>query len=257
MSKQPVHRFYRHFREVPLSLRALFTGTLLVVGMGYLFALVYVYYSHAGLDGEPAVSVQDIAIAYGGSGEASVLESALRSSMSDMADEAAMRELLEWLHGGGDRETYETTVRPIIESNCIACHDGSDPHLSNLDGFDNIRKVTATDTGADVFTLVRVSHIHLFGLTFIFFVVGFIFSHAYMRPVWLKCTIILTPFLCVLADVSSWYLTKLSSGFAWVVLVAGGLMAFSFAVMWFVSIYQMWFAKMPEDLVNRATSDHG
>ena len=48
-------------------------------------------------------------------------------------------------------------------------------------------------TGANVFTLVRVSHIHLFGVTFIFFIVGLIFSHAYVRPVWLKCTVVALP----------------------------------------------------------------
>jgi len=32
--------------------------------------------------------------------------------------------------------------------------------------------VTEQDTGTDIFTLVRVSHIHLFGLTFIFYLVG-------------------------------------------------------------------------------------
>jgi hypothetical protein len=48
------------------------------------------------------------------------------------------------------------------------------------------------------------------------------------------------------ADVSSWYFTKLYSGFAWVVLIAGGLMGLSFAIMWITSMYQMWFYTPPE-----------
>ena len=95
-------------------------------------------------------------------------------------------------------------------------------------------------------TLVRVSHIHLFGMTFIFFIMGFIFSHAFIRPVWLKSLVVLIPFLCIAADVSSWYFTKLYTGFAWVVMVAGGLMALSFAIMWFTSMYQMWFYTPPK-----------
>ena len=40
-----------------------------------------------------------------------------------------------------------------------------------------------------------MSHIHLFGITFIFFIVGTIFSHAYVRPVWFKCTVMALPFV--------------------------------------------------------------
>ena len=59
--------------------------------------------------------------------------------------------------------------------------------------------MTERDTGTGIFTLVRVSHIHLFGLTFIFFILGTIFSHAYVRPVWFKCAVIATPFVALVA----------------------------------------------------------
>jgi len=45
-----------------------------------------------------------------------------------------------------------------------------------------------------------------------------------VAPVSTKSVIMFTPFLCIAADVSSWYFTKLYSGFAWVVLISGGLM---------------------------------
>jgi hypothetical protein len=83
-------------------------------------------------------------------------------------------------------------------------------------------------------------------MTFIFFILGFIFSHAFIRPIWLKSLVVLTPFVCIIADVSSWYFTKIYTPFAWVVLVAGGLMGASFAFMWITSMYQMWFYKPPE-----------
>ena len=83
------------------------------------------------------------------------------------------------------------------------------PHLPNLSDYDNLKKVTALDTGASVATLVRVSHIHLFGVTFIFFIVGYAFTHAYVRPVWFKSSVIAAPFAAIAVDVSSWYLIKL------------------------------------------------
>jgi len=232
-------------------MRVLFTGTLLAIGMGYLFALIYVYSSDAGKDGKPGLSVEDIIISYSGSSEGTKLESALRGSMSAMASEGDLGQIMNWVRSGAVKAEYESTIQPIIKANCLDCHDGSNPHLSNLDGFENIQSVVDQDTGTDLHTLVRVSHIHLFGITFIFFILGFIFSHTWMRPVWLKSVIMFTPFLCIAADVSSWYFTKMYSGFAWVVLIAGGLMGLSFAVMWITSMYQMWFYRVPEHVSGR------
>ncbi len=113
------------------------------------------------------------------------------------------------------------------------------------------------DTGADLYTLVRVSHIHLFGLTFIFFIMGFIFSHAYVRPVWLKWVVIAAPFGGVTMDVLGWYVTKVFTPFAWGVLIAGLINGLAFAVMWFVSMYQMWIYKVPEHVRSRHAGGPG
>lgn len=245
MSDRRLHRLYRHFQELPLSMRTLFTGTLLVIGMGYMFGLIYVYAQEAGRDGKPGLSVEDIIISYSGSSEGTKLEAALQGPMSSMLQAGDAATIISWIKSGADKADYETTIEPIMAANCLDCHNGSNPHLSNLDGFDNISITVEQDTGASLHTLVRVSHIHLFGMTFIFFIMGFIFSHAFIRPVWLKSLVLFLPFVCIAADVSSWYFTKFYSGFAWVVLIAGGVMAASFAFMWFTSIYQMWFYKPP------------
>jgi hypothetical protein len=84
---------------------------------------------------------------------------------------------------------------------------------------------------------------------------GFIFSHAYIRPVWLKLVVIAAPFAGVSADVLGWYVTKVFTPFAWVVLAAGMVNALSFAVMWCVSMYQMWFYQLPEHVRSRHQGD--
>ena len=239
MNDKAIHRLYRHFQELPTSMRTLFTGALLVVGLGYVFAMLYVFVAHSGADGRPGLSVDDIKITYSGSKETTQLEKALRGPMSGMLPQKDLAAMLDWIRDGAIKKTYTASVESIVADNCLSCHDGSNPHLSNLDGFENIHEVVAQDTGADLFTLVRVSHIHLFGLTFIFFIVGFIFSHSYVRPVWLKSVIIATPFAGVIADVLGWYVTKVYTPFAWVVLIAGAFNGLSFAVMWVISMYQM------------------
>jgi len=253
MNDTPLHREFRHYSEMPLSLRVLYTATLLVLGMGYLFALIYLFHTYSGKDGNPRdLSYDDIVIAYTGSGKSSRLESALRGSMSVMLPKEELAPLVAWVQEGAERAAFEKQIRPTLEKRCLACHDGSNPHLANLNGYDNVKKVTERDTGTGIFTLVRVSHIHLFGLTFVFFIVGSIFSHAYVRPVWLKCAAMILPFCALAMDVSSWYFTKLYQPFAFVVMAGGGLMGASFAFMWVVSMYQMWFSRTPVAVMQRS-----
>ncbi|MFQ5773644.1 MAG: hypothetical protein ACE5GS_03915 [Kiloniellaceae bacterium] len=250
-----VHRMFFHYTEFPLSMRTLFTGTLIVLGIGYLFAMLYIYESHAGRDGKPGLSVEDLAIAYGGSKQATKLEAALLGPMSGMLPPDERGSIIGWVRRGVDRQEYEARIKPIIDRRCLACHDGSNPHIPNLDGYKELSAMAQLDTGMSVFTLVRVSHIHLFGITFIFFIMGLIFSHAFVRPVWFKSVVIATPFVAIVLDVGSWYLTKLNPAFAWVVIIGGALMGLSFAFQWIVSMYQIWFSKYsPEAHPREATT---
>jgi hypothetical protein len=256
VSDVPLHRLYYHFSELPYSMRVVYTAALILLGMAYLFAGIYLFHSYSGKDGNPrSLSYDDIVIAYSGSGKASRLESALRGSMAAMLPREEITAIVAWLQEGSDRAGYEKNVKPTLDKRCMTCHDGSNPHLPNLNGYDNLQKVTEKDTGTGIFTLVRVSHIHFFGLTFVFFILGSIFSHAYVRPVWFKCTVVALPFISLVLDISSWYFTKLYHPFAWVVMIAGGVMALSFTYMWVVSMYQMWFARTPAAILERRDLD--
>ena len=258
MTDAPVHRLYHHFSELPASVRVLYTAVLLVFGAAYLFALVLIFHTYSAKDGNPkSLSYDDIGIGYSGTGKGSRMEAALNGSMSVMLPVDERNMILGWLQEGTDRTKFESGIRPILDKRCLACHDGSNPNLPALNNYDNVQKVTETDTGTGVFTLVRVSHIHLFGITFVFFMMGTIFSHAYVRPVWFKCTVMAMPFVGLVADVSSWYFTKLYNPFAWVVMIAGGVIGLSFAYMWFVSMYQMWLARVPAAIAKRQARDHG
>ena len=44
MTDAPLHRLYRHYSELPYSQRVLYTATLLILGMAYLFALINLYH---------------------------------------------------------------------------------------------------------------------------------------------------------------------------------------------------------------------
>jgi hypothetical protein len=237
-----------HFSALPMSTRLVYTMTLLVLGIGYLFAMLQVFYSHAGLDGKPGLSAADIRIAYHGSETDTRLVTALKGPMSDMLPESERATIFKWVDSGAEQDTYERDVKPIIDNRCLDCHDGSNPHQAKLDGFEAVSKTVVLDTGATIPTLVRVSHIHLFGITFIFFIISSIFTHSYIKPLWIKCVIIILPFLSIIVDIFSWYLTKWIPGFAWFIIGSGALMGGSFAAQWIISMWQMWFYKLPQEM---------
>ncbi len=246
-----------HFSFMPMSMRVLFTSALIVLGVGYIFAMIHTFASHAGRDGNPGLSVDDLIIAYSGSKSDTRLESALKGPMAQMLPTDEKDEIIAWVRREASKEEFEKMIAPIIERRCESCHGGSNPHIPNLKGYTNFSKVVEIDTGMDIFTLVRVSHIHLFGLTFIFFIMGFVFCHSYIKPLWIKCVVMVVPFLAIIFDIMSWYLTKIYTPFAWVVIISGGFMGLSFAFQWVVSIYQMWFYKLPDNVTDMTGSADG
>jgi len=237
-----------HFLALPLSLRMVYTMTLLVLGLGYLFAMIHIFDSHAGRDGDASLSVQDLMIAYSGSESDTRLESALKGPMQSMLPAEEANQIIAWVRSGAEQAAFDKDIASIVESRCITCHNGSNPHIPNLKEFSEVSKLVEKDTGMDIFTLVRVSHIHLFGITFIFFITSVIYTHSHVRPLWFKCIVIVVPFLTIIFDILSWYLTKLWTPFAWVVLISGAFMGLSFAIQAATSLYQMWLYKLPADL---------
>jgi len=223
-----------HFQDQTTCHRALYTMTLLILGTAYLFAMIQTFVVHAGRDGKPWLSPADLEIAYSGSPGATRLEAAIKGPMSAMLHKEDVDEIILWIRDGAEAERYQDKVAPIMEEHCLNCHGDNKesraafPHNPVLEGYENVMKMVQIDTGADILTLVRVSHIHLFGMTFIFFIVGVIFLHAHVQPIWLKCTILITPLVAILLDIFSWYLTKVYPPFAWVVYLSGVFMALAF-----------------------------
>jgi len=257
MNDQPPRRLFHHLSELPYSLRWLYTGTLFIFGLAYLFALATLYLTYAGkAGGNPkTVSYEDIVVAYAGNEKVSALEDSLNGSMSAMLLPGERDAVIAWVRAGASQASYLSDIKPIFDNRCMACHGGSNPELTNLSIYDGVKAVTEIGAGESVATLVRDSHIHLFGMSFIFFIVGLMFSHAYLRPVWFKSAVIATPFATIAADIVSMYLIKLYHPFAAVTIASGAAMAVCFAFMWLVTLYQMWFFRPPKAFLRRMGGD--
>ena len=192
------------------------------------------------------LSIEDISIKYRGERSSTRLEQALGSVMTPYRSEGEYKKISLWIHSGAGEEGFNKDVKPIVDAKCVGCHNpGSGMNIPDLTGFDNVTKLVEMDTGDTFATLVRVSHIHLFGLGLIFYMLGRIFILTEM-PVRLKRIIVVVPFAAIAIDIGSWWFTKYSMNlFAYIVMIGGFMMGVSFAFQSFISLYQMWFFKHP------------
>ena len=123
------------------------------------------------------------------------------------------------------------------------CHNKEASGIPDFTKFEALKALTTQDEGATFESLTRVSHIHLFGISFIFMFVGLIFSFAETTSTKYKCIAIGMPYAFLVADILSWWLTKIHPMFAWLVIIAGMGMGVSFMFMWVTSILEMWLFK--------------
>ncbi len=224
--------------RLPVEFKVLFTGFLMVIGVGLLMAGLQIMLTHGMADGKVGLSVTDIVYSYYGNRSGSRLEFMLNGQMKAMAPDEARFELIEWARDGAPAQQWVSQIKPIVDQYCISCHN-SDSALRDFTKLENLQKVAEVDQGASINTLTRVSHIHLFGIAFIFMFVGWIFAYAEFAEGW-KVLLIATPFVFLLADIFSWWMTKFVPGFAWLTMIGGICYSLASTVMIFTSLTQMW-----------------
>ena len=235
---------FSNLKELDLPVKVLFTGYLSTVAVGYLFALIQILFTHGMADGKPGLSIDDIVYSYYGNRSGTLLETKLNGSMKDNATEQERFTIMQWVRDDADEDEYEETgVKKIIETKCVMCHNEGASGIPDFTSFESLQEVTEEDEGATFSSLTRVSHIHLFGISFIFMFVGLIFSFAETPTTRYKCIAIGMPYAFLLIDILSWWLTKISPMFAWLVIFAGMGMGVSFISMWVISLFEMWIFK--------------
>ena len=231
--------FALNLPSLSLSLRVLFTGFLVVIGVGMAMSGLQIFLTHGMADGEFGVSRDDIVYSYYGDRSDSRLAAKLAGTMSDKANTADKAAIIKWVEGGSEREYWDGSVQAVFARNCVKCH-GTIPGLADFTTYEGVTAYTEIDEGASISSLTRVSHIHLFGIAFISFFLCGIFSLTVGLPTWLKASAIAVPFVFQLVDITSWWLTKWYPGFAYMTMIGGFTYNASAAFMILTSMYQMW-----------------
>lgn len=223
---------------LPVKFKVLFTGFLLVIGVGLLMAGVQIMLTHGMADGKAGLSINDIVYSYYGNRSGSKLESMLNGAMKPMAPDTARFELIQWARDGAPIDAWASRIEPLVQKHCVSCHNG-ESSLPDFRKAEVVRQAAETDQGASVAFLTRVSHIHLFGIAFIFLFVGWIFAMAEFDRRW-QFILIATPFTFLLVDVLSWWLTRLTPIFAWLTMLGGIGYSLASTVMLFTCLTQLW-----------------
>ena len=235
---------YTALKDHDTPIKVLFSGYLLTVGIGYMFALIQILLTHGMADGNFGLSVDDIVYSYYGNRSGTVLEQKLEGSMQDKAPDQERFDIIQWVRDGADSEAYKDNgIEQIIQTRCVMCHNKDASGIPNFNDFKKLQLLAAQDEGATLGSLTRGSHIHMFGISFIFMFVGLIFSFSETTSIQYKCIAVGMPYVFLVTDIVSWWLTKFFPMFAWLVIFAGMGMGVSFMFMWVTSLLEMWLYK--------------
>ena len=230
-------------RTLPAPLRLLFSCFLVTMGLGYLAAGTLLFLGTIDPHQEMGMGlVRAVAAKYYGERNSSRLESALRGTMSARISPEGRETVIGWVRDGAPRDSFDP-VKPILDRSCAACHNPkSGLPIPPLTSFEDAQKLAQVDAGPTLAELARVSHVHLFGISFIFLLTGGIFALSETAPGW-RAFILALPYLTIWADIGAWWVTKFEPAFAWVVVVSGAIMALALAVQIFIPLWEMWFAR--------------
>ena len=228
-------------RILPIPLKVLATMFLLTMGLGYLFGLTYLYL----IDVEPHTKhgmglVAAVIMKYYGQRDTTKLEAALRGPMTEYVTDAQRAQVIRWIRAGAAATDF-VKVQPILQQACADCHSASSgTGLPALTSYAEVIRYTDVDFGQSIKSLVRVSHIHLFGMSFIFLLTSLIFIFSEI-PASVQTSLVTIPFLAIWLDIGSWWFTKHAPIFAYIVIGGGVLMGLSLALQIGISLYEMWF----------------
>ncbi|MEQ1487661.1 MAG: elongation factor-1 alpha [Methylotenera sp.] len=238
MKTTPPNLAWLNLPNMPAPVKALFAGYLLVIGVGLCMAGLQIMLTHGMADGKFGLSVDDIVYSYYGDRSGSKLASKLNGSMIDKAPLEVRQDIIKWAQKGSPESEWEPHFKAVFAQHCIMCHSQI-PGIPDFTKLEDVKKAAAINEGATIQGLTRVSHIHLFGISFIFFFMSLIFSFAVNVPRKWKILAIAFPFGFLIMDVLSWWLTKLSPNFAYFTIIGGIGYSAASAFMWVTSMYQM------------------
>lgn len=236
MSKLP------KLNELALPFKAVLSLTLIVLGVGYVIALLNLYLTYSLTDGEPGLTPADLRRAFYGNRDNTKLAAKIDGgSMSQFLPQPADKgRILTWIQDGAGRAAYEASVVSILRDNCVRCHNPQGlQRFAPLTTYEEVMVVTQIDRGEPPALWARVAHTHIQSIGLIFLVMGGVFSMTAISER-RKIVILVIPFAALLVDFGTRYLARYMPGVVYLMMLSGAVIGLSFAVMILAPLYEMW-----------------
>lgn len=234
--------------KLPLPLKAVVSLTLIVLGIGYMIAMVNLYLTYNMTDGEPGLTVADLERAFYGNRDNTRLAAKIHGgSMEQFLPKPGDKEkVLSWIQDGAAREGYVETVQPILTANCVRCHNPEGlQRFAPLTSYEEVMVVTQIDRGEPVSLWARVAHTHMQSIGLIFLVLGTVFSFTSWSAN-MKTVVVVSPFLALILDFGARFTAKYLPVTVYLMLASGAVIGILFGVMVLVPLYEMWLKKAAE-----------
>ena len=235
----------RLFR-LPIAVKIALSLSMVMLGIGYLIALLNLYLTYNMTDGEPGLTANDLRRAFYGKRDTTRLAAKIHGgSMEQFLTIPGEKEkILSWIQDGAEESKYNEIVKPILDETCIRCHSETGvASFRPLTTYSEVMTVTEIDRGEPVGLWARVAHTHIQSIGLIFLVLGLVVAFTSIPEVW-KQILVTLPFLALISDFGARALTKYFPSLVYVVMGMGAVMGFSFALMVLLPLYEMWFKRV-------------
>ncbi|MBI1745913.1 MAG: hypothetical protein HYR55_04905 [Acidobacteria bacterium] len=234
--------FALRLAQFPTPIKMAISFAIITLGLGYIVALMNLYLTYNLTDGEPGLSVMDLKRAFYGNRDNTRLAAKIHGgSMEQFLTRPGDKEkILTWIQDGASEDTYEKVVKPILMQNCVRCHNPEGlQRFRPLTRYEEVMEVVKIDRGEPVGLWARVAHTHLQSIGLIFLVLGLVFSFTSVSDR-LKIIMVSTPFVALVMDFGTRFLAKYYPNLVYLMMVSGGLIGLSFAIMILWPLYEMW-----------------
>jgi len=255
--------FFRmlQLRRMPFALSLAVTFLIVILGGGYLAAVVHMVHHYENKDEKEGLTLDDLECSFHGMHQEAILIGALKGSMRENVSDEEFAVLLEWLEGDKISETYDAEVyddegnmmpvpADIIYDNCRRCHgrsakegDGINETVP-LEYWDEVKQFAFSKDFDPVplEILYATTHTHALSMAMIT-VVSSLLLLASGWPRRLRDFIVLLTFAALLVDLGSWWLAREWAAFCPVIAVSGGIYGGLLSIQLIAAFLDIWIGR--------------
>jgi hypothetical protein len=235
-------------RALPFPARLLLTLFLCGVAAGLAAGEGNVVASHAGADGRPGLSLEDLRRVYCGRPGWTLIASKVDGGSMEkhVPVPSERRAILDWARGGASREGFDG-ARKVLDLRCVRCHaPGGEKEESPFAEareagarHDLVARYAEPDRGMSLAARATTTHAHLFSLSVLLGLLGLVFLFTNTRP-GVKAAVVGAAFGGMFLDVGCWWLTLHSPIFLAGIVAGGAILGCGILVLVIRPLWEMW-----------------